>query len=246
VPRTAAGAPRPAAPRGCASHGPGNGARPSGTRLPARTAAGGRPPGAARPGHDGGRRVQETAAHNTGSAPAPRPRARPPARRAAARGRPHGIWVGRRGSGRSPSAGASGDVRWVRRGGPRGIGRVLAQPGFQLADARLQDNVLRAQPSILPSERRQLLQERRVVRSRGRRAQLGPQRQSRLDHAAVVTRRSSRGKPANIPRLCRGPPGPTRSKRTWRAATAARAGRGARRRGSRRCGCSRRTPPGWL
>jgi hypothetical protein len=47
----------------------------------------------------------------------------------------------------------------VGRRGPRGVGRVLAQSGFQLSDPRLQVGILRAQGGVLQPERRQLLQE---------------------------------------------------------------------------------------
>ena len=42
--------------------------------------------------------------------------------------------------------------------GAGGVGGVLAQPRFQLADALLQDSVLRAERGVLLPERRHLLQ----------------------------------------------------------------------------------------
>jgi hypothetical protein len=64
------------------------------------------------------------------------------------------------------------------------VGGVLAQPGFQLADAGLPDGILGAQRGLLPPEHRQLLQERRWLRSRQHRPYPGGQRH--LDHAAVL------------------------------------------------------------
>jgi hypothetical protein len=43
---------------------------------------------------------------------------------------------------------------WIRRWGTRGSGRVLAQPGFQLADALLQRGILCAAGNVLLPERR--------------------------------------------------------------------------------------------
>ena len=67
---------------------------------------------------------------------------------------------------------------WVRRGRTRGVGRGLAEPGFQFADALLRGHILRAQRSVLPAERRQLLQQRGGIRSRSLRRGLGRQRSS--------------------------------------------------------------------
>src|SRR5262249_27557001 len=76
------------------------------TQSPARRAAAIPRPGVARPGHGDRSQSRGTAAHNAGNAPAPRPRSRPPAPPAAARGRPHGVLAGRRASVRR--AGLSG------------------------------------------------------------------------------------------------------------------------------------------
>jgi hypothetical protein len=130
APRMAAAAPPPAGPRGCASYSERTGARPSGTRSLARPAAGVPPPDAARPGPDGSRRVREMAGHSAGNTLAPRPRFHPLARLAEGYGRPRGVRVGRRGSGRSASAGASGgravgptrgDARSWMSAGPAGL-----------------------------------------------------------------------------------------------------------------------------
>src|SRR5262249_9428551 len=48
-------------------------------------------------------------------------------------------------------------LRGIRRGRPRGVRRVLAQPRFQFADARLKASILGAQGGVLQPERRQLL-----------------------------------------------------------------------------------------
>jgi len=57
----------------------------------------------------------------------------------------------------------------VRRRGPGGSGRVLAKPSFQLAAALLQGGILRARYGVLQPQRRQLVQQRRRIRSRYRR-----------------------------------------------------------------------------
>ena len=64
---------------------------------------------------------------------------------------------------------------WIGRRRTGGIGGVLAQSGFQVADARLQSSILRAQRGVLQPERRQLLQEWRWLRSRKGRPWLGRQ-----------------------------------------------------------------------
>ena len=69
----------------------------------------------ATPGHGGGRRVQETAADNAGTAPARPPRPRPPVRSAATRGTPLDVPAGRPASGRraaiSDAPGPGGNPR---------------------------------------------------------------------------------------------------------------------------------------
>ena len=106
-----------------------------------------------------------------------------------------------------PDGGAFGRARClgrIRRGRTRGIGRGLAQPGFQLADALLQGAFATRRAAfsarrrgVLQAERRQLLQQRSWVRSRQSSPQgSGASGSSRLDHAAVVARRGAWGKPA--------------------------------------------------
>jgi hypothetical protein len=48
----------------------------------------------------------------------------------------------------------------IRRGRTRGIGRSLAEPGFQLLDALVQRRILHTQGGVLPPERRYLLHGR--------------------------------------------------------------------------------------
>jgi hypothetical protein len=93
--------------------------------------------------------------------------------------------------------------RGIRRGRTRGIGRGLAQAGFQLAHPhvqygalRPQGRVLQAQRGVLLPERRQLFRQRSEVRRLSSRPWLGRPRQQRHAHAAVVARRGSWGKPA--------------------------------------------------
>jgi hypothetical protein len=129
-----------------------------------------------------------------------------------------------------------GDVRGIRGRGTRGIGRGLAQPGFQLADARLKGPILRAQGGVLQPERRQLLQERGVLSSRHRRPPLGRQwwgPSHPEQPAAPPSLRGSRGGPgtpgpveaASSPARAALPLPPTRRRKTTAPPGRSRSGR---------------------
>src|SRR5712692_7071311 len=63
-------------------------------------------------------------------------------------------------------------VGWVGRWGTGGIGRRLAQAGFQLADPLVQNSALPLQGGAPPPERRDLVQEGREVGRRPRRPEV--------------------------------------------------------------------------